>query len=156
MSRLGRIPKRALLFSYLIILIGRYPAGAAENQSQTVRVKIGTILANNQNDEIDPKLNVMKNQLKVMKYRSYRLLKEETQNVPWQRSAAFDIPGGRSLVITPQEFRNKQLALKVRLQQGDKPVVDTSVRLNNGGNFLLGGPPHEGGVLILSISATAQ
>jgi hypothetical protein len=156
MSRLGRIPKRALLFSYLIILIGRYPAGAAENQSQTVRVKIGTILANNQNDEIDPKLNVMKNQLKVMKYRSYRLLKEETQNVPWQSSAAFDIPGGRSLVITPQEFRNKQLALKVRLQQGDKPVVDTSVRLNNGGNFLLGGPPHEGGVLILSISATAQ
>src|SRR4029077_6365750 len=97
----------------------------------------------------------MKNQLKVMKYRSYRLLKEETQNVPWQGNAAFDIPGGRSLLVTPQEFRNKQIALKVRLQHGDKPVVDTTVRLNNGGNFLLGGPPHEGGVLVLSISATA-
>jgi hypothetical protein len=35
-------------------------------------------------------------------------------------------------------------------------VVDTNVRLNNGGNFLLGGPPHEGGALVLSISATAQ
>jgi hypothetical protein len=137
-------------------LLAAYPTGAAENQSQTVRVKIGTILASNQNDEIDPKLNAMKNQLKVMKYRSYRLLKEETQNVPWQANAAFDIPGGRSLVVTPQEFRNKQLALKVRLQQGDKPVVDTTVRLNNGGNFLLGGPPHEGGALVLSISATAQ
>jgi len=68
----------------------------------------------------------------------------------------FDIPGGRSLVVTPQEFRNKQLALKVRLQHGDKPVVDTTVRLSNGGNFLLGGPAHEGGVLVLSISATAQ
>jgi hypothetical protein len=157
MSRLGRIPKRVLLFSYLIIiLIAAYPTEAAENPSQTVRVKIGTILANNQSDEIDPKLNAMKNQLKVMKYRSYRLLKEETQNVPWQGNAAFDIPGGRSLVVTPQEFRNKQLALKVRLQQGDKPVVDTTVRLNNGGNFLLGGPPHEGGALVLSISATAQ
>jgi hypothetical protein len=157
MSRLGRIPKRVLLFSYLIIiLIAAYPTGAAESPSQTVRVKIGTILANNQSDEIDPKLNAMRNQLKVMKYRSYRLLKEETQNVPWQGNAAFDIPGGRSLVVTPQEFRNKQLALKVRLQQGDKPVVDTTVRLNNGGNFLLGGPPHEGGALVLSISATAQ
>jgi hypothetical protein len=139
-----------------VIAVAAHAAGAAENQSQTVRVKIGTILANNQNDEIDPKLNAMKNQLKVMKYRSYRLLKEETQNVPWQGNAAFDIPGGRSLVVTPQEFRNKQLALKVRLQQGDKPVVDTTVRLNNGGNFLLGGPPHEGGALVLSISATAQ
>src|SRR5262245_28344738 len=98
MSRLGRIPKRVVLFSYLMILIAAYPTGAAENQSQTVRVKIGTILANNQSDEIDPKLNAMKNQLKVMKYRSYRLLKEETQSVPWQGNAAFDIPGGRSLV----------------------------------------------------------
>jgi hypothetical protein len=156
MSRLGRIPKRVVLFSYLIIFIAAYPTGAAENQLQTVRVKIGTILANNQSDEIDSKLNAMKNQLKVMKYRSYRLLKEETQSVPWQGNAAFDIPGGRSLVVTPQEFRNKQLALKVRLLQGDKPVVDTTVRLNNGGNFLLGGPPHEGGALVLSISATAQ
>jgi hypothetical protein len=108
-----------------------------------------------QRDEVDQRLSAMKNQLKVMKYRSYRLLKEETQNVSWQGNAAFDIPGGRSLLVTPQEFRNKQIALKVRLQHGDKPVVDTTVRLNNGGNFLLGGPPHEGGVLVLSISAIA-
>jgi hypothetical protein len=132
------------------------PTNAAESYSQAVRVKIGTILANNQSDEIDPKLNAVKNQLKVMKYRSYRLLKEETQDVPWRANAAFDIPGGRLLTVTPQEFRNKQLSLKVRLQQGDKPIVDTIVRLNDGGNFLLGGPAHEGGVLVLSISATAQ
>ena len=151
MILLGRILKQILLFS-LISWAAVSPVSGAENNSQTVRVRIGTILATNQSDEIDPRL--MKNQLKVMKYRSYRLLKEETQNVPWQGNAAFDIPGGRSLLVTPQEFRNKQIALKVRLQHGDKPVVDTTVRLNNGGNFLLGGPPHEGGVLVLSISAT--
>jgi hypothetical protein len=156
MSLLGRILKRAILFSCLIYLAAAFPIGAAENSSQIVRVKIGTILANNQNDEIDPKLNMMRNQLKVMKYRSYRLLKEETQSVAWQGNAVFDIPGGRSLIVTPQELRNKQLALKVRLQHGDKPVVDTTVRLKDGGNFLLGGPPHEGGALVLSISATAQ
>jgi hypothetical protein len=156
MNLLGRILKRSLLFSCLLCLTAAYSANAAENSSQTVRVKIGTILANNQDDEIDPKLSKMKNQLKVMKYRSYRLLKEETQSVAWQGNAIFEIPGGRSLVVTPQEFRNKQLALKVRLQHGDTPVVDTIVRLNNGGNFLLGGPPHEGGALVLSISATAR
>jgi len=149
----GRILKQILLSS-LISWVAVSPVNGAENNSQTVRVKIGTILATNQNDEIDPRLNAMKDQLKVMKYRSYRLLKEETKNVSWQGNAAFDIPGGRSLLVTPQEFRNKQIALKVRLQHGDKPVVDTTVRLNNGGNFLLGGPPHEGGVLVLSITAT--
>jgi len=149
----GRILKQILLSS-LISWVAVSPVNGAENNSQTVRVKIGTILATNQNDEIDPRLNAMKDQLKVMKYRSYRLLKEETKNVSWQGNAAFDIPGGRSVLVTPQEFRNKQIALKVRLQHGDKPVVDTTVRLNNGGNFLLGGPPHEGGVLVLSITAT--
>jgi hypothetical protein len=155
MTLLGRMLKQALLFS-LIYLIAAFSVNGAENKSQTVRVKIGTILANNQSDDIDPKLNAIRNQLKVMKYRSYRLLKEETQSVPWQGNAAFDIPGGRSLIVTPQEFRNKQLALKVHLQHGDKPIVDTTVRLKNGGNFLLGGPPHEGGVLVLSISAATQ
>lgn len=154
MSLLGRMLKRALLFSSLICLATAYVVEAAEN-AQIVRVKIGTILASNQSDEMDPKLSAVKNQLKVMKYRSYRLLKEETQNVAWQGNAVFEIPGGRSLTVTPQEFRNKQLALKVRLQHGDKPIVDTTVRLNNGGNFLLGGPPHEGGALVLSISASA-
>ena len=160
MSLPGRVLKRAILFSFLVCFfwVGGYAQSlyGAESRAQTVRVKIGTILASNQSDEIDPKLTVMRNQLKVMKYRSYRLLKEETQNVSWQGNAAFDIPGGRSLVVTPEEFRGRQLALKVRLQHGDKPVVDTTVRLNSGGNFLLGGPQHEGGVLVLSISATAQ
>jgi hypothetical protein len=152
----GRMPTRALLFSCLILFPAAYSLNAAESNSQAVRVKIGTILASNQSDEFDPRLDAMKNQLKVMKYRSYRLLREDIQNVPWQGNASFEIPGGRLLIVTPQEFRNKQLSLKVRLQHGDKPVVDTTVRLKDGGNFLLGGPPHEGGVLVLSISATTQ
>ena len=97
----GRILKQILLFS-LISWAAVSPVSGAENNSQTVRVRIGTILATNQSDEIDPRLNAMRNQLKVMKYRSYRLLKEETQNVSWQGNAAFDIPGGRSLLVTPQ------------------------------------------------------
>ena len=153
---MGRIPTRALLFSCLIFCSAAHSLKAADSSSQTVRVKIGTILATNQTDEFDSRLDTMRNQLKVMKYRSYRLLKEDIQNVPWQENASFDIPGGRSLVVTPQELRNKQISLKIRLQHGDKPVVDTTVRLNNRGNFLLGGPPHEGGVLVLSISAATQ
>lgn len=156
MSHLGRILKRAILFSFVICHAVAYSVNPAENNSQTVRVKIGTILANNRSDDIDPKLKTMRSQLKVMKYRSYRLLKEETQNVAWQGNAVFDIPGGRSLVVTPQEFRDEQIALTVRLQHGDKPVLDTTVRMKTGGNFLLGGPPHEGGALVLSISAMTR
>jgi hypothetical protein len=35
-------------------------------------------------------------------------------------------------------------------------LLDTTVRLQGRGYFLLGGPPHEGGALVISISASAQ
>jgi len=129
---------------------------AAEKGQQAVQLSIGTILASNESDNFDPKLSKMKSQLEVIKYRSYRLIREEVQKTSLQSSAAFEIPGGRSLMVVPEEYRNNRLYLKVRLLEGDKPLLDTRVSLRNRGNFLLGGPPHEGGVLILSISAMAQ
>lgn len=145
---------RGLLFSILPFFTAAY-LSAAESSLQTVQVKIETILASNQSGEFDARLRALEKQLKVLKYRSYRLLKEETQNVPSQGSANFTIPGGRSLIVSPQEVGNERVSLKVRLQGGEKPLLDTTIRLPNKGNFILGGPPHEGGVLVLSISAVA-
>ncbi|MGH7855289.1 MAG: hypothetical protein ACREP3_17695 [Candidatus Binatia bacterium] len=155
MKLLKKLPSRVLLFSLLSAIAGGM-LGAAEKQPQAVRVSIGTILASNQNDEFDAKLKGMETQLKVLKYRSYRLLKNESQTVPWRGEKVFEIPGGRSLTVTPQEFQDNRVSVKVRLMQGQKPVLDTTVKIPNKGNFILGGPPHEGGALVLSISASAQ
>ena len=143
-----------LLFS-LSATLGSAPAGAAEAEKsqQAVQLKIGTILATNQADCLDGQLSKIKQQLEVIKYRCYRLIREESQKGSWQGNTVFEIPGGRSLLVTPQELRNNRISLKVRLLEGEKPIVDTTVRFPNKGNFLLGGPAHEGGVLILSISA---
>ena len=148
---LRKILKPSLLFS--VLLVCSY-LNAAENNLQPVQIKIGTILATNQSDDFDVRLKPIEKQLKVMKYRSYRLLKEDAQSIQWQENANFEIPGGRTLAISPQESRNSQIGLKVRLTQGSKPLIDTTVRLQNRGNFLLGGPPHEGGALVISISAS--
>jgi hypothetical protein len=148
---LRKIVKPSLLFS--VLLVYSY-LNAAENNLQPVQIKIGTILATNQSDDFDVRLKPIEKQLKVMKYRSYRLLKEDAQSIQWQENANFEIPGGRTLAVSPQESRNSQIGLKVRLTQGTKPLVDTTVRLQNRGNFLLGGPPHEGGALVISISAS--
>jgi hypothetical protein len=130
--------------------------GAADKNPQSVQVTIRTILAGNKSDEFDPKLKDMEQQLKPLKQRSYRSLKDESQSVPWQGSKSFEIPGGRSLTVAPQEFQDNRIALKVRLTQGDKPLIDTTVKIPNKGNFILGGPAHEGGNLVLSISAAVQ
>ena len=155
MNLLKNPPLLSLLFSlWLVFLPGH--VGAGEKGQQAVQLHIGTILASNEGDEFDKKLSKMKNQLEVIKYRSYRLIKEESQKVPWHGNAAFEIPGGRTLMVMPREYRDNRLSLSVRLQEGEKPLLDTTVRIRNRGNFLLGGPAHEGGVLILSISAMTQ
>jgi hypothetical protein len=155
MKLLKKLHSRVLLFSWLS-LVAAGTLGAAEKQPDAVRVSIGTILASNQNDDFDVKLKGMEGQLKVLKYRSYRLLKNESQTVPWRGEKVFEIPGGRSLTVMPEEFKDNRVSVKVRLTQGQKPVLDTTVKIPNKGNFILGGPPHEGGALVLSISAAAQ
>jgi hypothetical protein len=153
MILLRNLLKASLLSSLLLLAVC---AEGAENGSKSVQVKIGTILASNESDQFDARLKPMERQLKVMKYRSYRLLKEDSQSVPWNDNATFEIPGGRSLAVSPQDSKDKQIALKVRLTEGTKPLLDTTVRLQGRGYFLLGGPPHEGGALVISISASAQ
>jgi hypothetical protein len=153
MTLLRKLLRPSLLSSLLLLAVY---ANGAENGTKPVQLKIGTILASNQSDEFDARLKPMEKQLKVMKYRSYRLLKEDSQSVPWNDNATFEIPGGRSLAISPQDSKDKQIALKVRLTEGNKPLLDTTVRLQGRGYFLLGGPPHEGGALVISISASAQ
>jgi hypothetical protein len=152
---LENLLRLSLLFSLLLFFSSTH-LGAAEKDKAVVELKIGTILASNDSDCADPKLSKTKNQLEVIKYRCYRLIKEETQKVPWRSNTAFDIPGGRSLVVMPQEYRNKRISLKVSLLEGGRPIVDTTVGVPDRGNFLLGGSAHEGGVLIFSISATTQ
>jgi hypothetical protein len=153
MTLLRNLLKPSLLSSLLLLAVC---AEGAESGSKPVQVKIGTILASNESDQFDARLKPMERQLKVMKYRSYRLLKEDSQSVPWNDNATFEIPGGRSLAVSPQDSKDKQIALKVRLTEGTKPLLDTTVRLQGRGYFLLGGPSHEGGALVISISASAQ
>jgi hypothetical protein len=149
---------QATLLSSLWTLVAAASLGAAEAEKspQAVQLKIGTILATNQADCLDGQLTKMKQQLEVIKYRCYRLIREDSQKASWQADSVFEIAGGRTLIVAPQEFRNNRVSLKVRLLEKEKPIVDTSVRFPNRGNFLLGGPAHEGGVLILSISAATQ
>jgi hypothetical protein len=146
---------KALLFSFFLCSAA-ISVIAADKSFQSVQITIKTISASKQGNEFDARLAPLEKQLKALNYRSYRLLKEETQTARWQGNANFEIPGGRVLTVRPQEVTNNQLGLRVQLKQGGKPQLETTVRLINGGNFILGGPPHEGGVLVLSISATAK
>ena len=130
------------------------PEAATSPAANAVEIRIGAVLASNSSQEFDARLASMHRQFNTLfPYTSYRLVKEERQRVPWGGKVAFDIPGGRYVLVIPREYKNDRVSMKVMVIEGSRPIVDTSVSLRNHATFLVGGPRQHEGVLILSIGA---
>lgn len=95
----------------------------------------------------------LRESLRMFPYSSYRLLQHESRPVAMAKMVEFPVPGERYLLVQPTEFKNGRVALQVMLMQGRKILVNTALKLRNGGEFVVAGPHHEGGVLILAIGA---
>lgn len=130
------------------------PSATTSPVVNAVEVRLGAVLASNSGNEFDARLTSLQRQFDTLfRYTSYRLVKEERQQVPWGGKVAFDIPGGRYLLVIPREFKNERISMRVMLIEGTRPVVDTALSLRNHATFLVGGPQQHEGVLILSIGA---
>jgi hypothetical protein len=53
----------------------------------------------------------------------------------------------------PRGVQDDRVSLNLVLMQGTRALVSTVVSLKNRGTFLVGGPPHGEGVLIIAIGA---
>ncbi|HEX7406269.1 MAG TPA: hypothetical protein VF515_01345 [Candidatus Binatia bacterium] len=147
----------------LVAVCGVYGLAAAQGNvavptsaphTNSVEVRIGAVLASNTGKEFDQRLASMQRQFSTLfAYSSYRLVKEQHQQVAWGERVAFDIPGGRYVVVIPKEFKNDRVLMKVMLIEGTRPIVDTALSLRDHATFLVGGPREHDGVLILSIGA---
>jgi hypothetical protein len=132
------------------------PTVASEPRTRGVEVHIGAVVASNSGQEFDQRLASMQRQFNALfAYSSYRLVKEQRQQVAWGERVVFDIPGGRYVVVIPKEFKKDRVLMKVMLIEGTRPIVDTVLSLRDHATFLVGGPREHNGVLILTIGATA-
>lgn len=120
-----------------------------------VEIRIGAVLASSSGQNFDHRLASLRRQFdSLLPYSSYRLIQEERRRVAWQREAEFRLPGRRYLLVIPREYKNGRVALNLMLVQGTRTLLNTAVSLRNNGTFLVGGPSHEDGVLIIAIGAS--
>jgi len=75
---------------------------------------------------------------RLVGYRSYRVIQQEQRRCAWGQREAFDIPGGRLLRVVPKGMRDEAVMMQIQLVQGARALVDTDVRLQNGGVMLFG------------------
>ncbi len=127
------------------------PVLAAE--AQPLAVQVTTVRASD--DGIcDPQLEPLRPRLRRLAgYRAYHLLRRQQRRVAWRSTESFDVGDGRSLVLLPKGMHDERIMMQVRLLDGRRRLVDTNVRLANGGTmvFGVGRDAHaaDGAVLIL-------
>jgi len=148
----GRAGAPGLLFLLLLplLLLAAVPSEAAD----TVTVDVGAVYASNEGTSIDPALGMIRGKLHSMfNYTSYRMLDRKRRSLSVGETGEFELPDRRSMQATPLPARGDKVRLSIRISEGSRNLLTTTLGLRRGGMVLVGGPPHQAGVLILIISA---
>jgi len=121
---------------------------------ETVRLGVEVVYASNEGQRIDPSLARVERQLRAsFRYSSYRRLDSHELVRSIGQQGTVPLPGGRTLLLVPQGVSGGSVVLLASIQGGGRTILNTELKLANGGSILVGGPAHEAGVLILAITA---
>ena len=152
-----RKPKTRLVgptFPFLALLLLALLAAVPSEAADTVSVDVGSIYASNDGTSIDPALGTIRGKLQSMfNYTSYRMLDRKRRSLSVGEAGEFELPGRRTMRATPLPSRGDKVRLSIQISEGQRSLLTTTLGLRRGGVVLVGGPPHQSGVLILIISA---
>ncbi len=131
------------------LLLAQADAGAADS-GQRIRITVRAIAAGNDPAAppgMDPKLSAIAPHLQQFgeqfRFRSYKLLSEQAFDLDWKAPAQMELPGSRSLQVTPRQL-DKDGKIKVHLDLlGEHPAhtrkLHTDYAIQRGGTILVGG-----------------
>ncbi|HYY51322.1 MAG TPA: hypothetical protein VE755_00550 [Myxococcales bacterium] len=137
---------KLLLFG-AALLLAQADAGVGERR---VKITVRAIAASNDAAApagTDPKLKPIGPQLQSFgeqfRFRSYRLIDERSFDLDWKNAAEVELPGSRSLQVTPRQL-DADGRIKVHLELlGEHPEhtrkLHTDYAIQRGGTILVGG-----------------
>jgi hypothetical protein len=102
----------------------------------------------------DSRLQKVIPQLRALfRYNDYTPLEQYRSDGPLGSAQRFSIAGQRWLEVTPDQLLGRGVRMRVRLLQGDQPMMTANIVAAPGAPALIGGPPHGDGVLIIILWA---
>jgi len=158
----------ALLLS-AALLLAQADAGSV---GRRVKITVRAISASNDAAVpagMDPKLAPIASQIESFqeefRFRSYQLIDEQTFDLDWKNAAQVELPGSRSLQVTPRQL-DADGKIKVHLELlGEHPAhsrtLHTDYAIQRGGTILVGGirvdPQNEkAGKLLIAITQEVE
>ena len=126
-------------------------AAWAENRTT---IQITAVRASNEGRTFDPRLTSLKSELKQLRMRSYSMVNTETRVLHGNGGQfGMELPNGRYLHVTTREHTPDHLRLHILLNEDNRPVLNTYVKLELGSVLVVGGPRDESGTLVITIGS---
>ncbi len=155
---------KALLLAAAILL-----AQADGGTNDHVRITVRAIAATDADGGVDAKLAPIESHLRSFgqqfRFRSYKLVEEQTFDLDWKAPAQMELPGSRSLQVTPRQLAPDG-KIKVHLELlGEHPAhsrkLHTDYSIQRGGTILVGGlqvdPQNpQAGTLLIAITQAVE
>lgn len=139
------------LLTISTFFVGLLFAESAQAQVQ-FKMSIRVIHATKDGNRVDPGISDLKSDLAQLAFTSFKLLDGHTKTVFDREVVALEFPGSRWLEVRTRGVA-KNGALKVSLKVRDLKFK-ARAKVGAGSTVLLGGPPHQGGSIILAVTAT--
>lgn len=128
-------------------------AGAAAKVGK-VQLQMLVVHATTAHSNVDPKLSGLMKYLSPFKYTGFDLLNTHSASLGSNDGASFSIVGGRDVELTLLSTDEKAVRVRVQINQEQRgKLLDTTIRVNRNGSFIVAGPKHKEGVLVLPVTA---
>ena len=117
-----------------------------------LQVNVEVIKAERDSKVVDPELkDLVKELAPVLNYSGFSLLKKTEIFLKAGDKGEVNLSRGRALEFGFMGFEGEQARLMVKIVEKGKETFSTILLLVDKGSILIGGPPHENGVLLLRI-----
>lgn len=131
----------------------RAPTPAPARVSQRVSVEMMVVYATNSHDRVDPRLRSLLPHLRHLNYTGYEVLDVRTDTLSPHQETTFAIVGGRRMQVELLDVDDQQARMRVRMFKDSRRLLDTTVSIHRNRSFIVAGPHHQDGVLILPMTA---
>ena len=122
--------------------------------ARAVDVQLMVVHANNEHDRVDARLGDLRAHLRHMSYTGYDVLQTQNESLTDGQEARYAVAGSREIKVELVDHDGENARLRIRMFTGDRKVLDTTVSVRRNRSFIVMGPSHNDGVLILPITVS--
>ena len=130
--------------------------GSSETRPSSSKAKITVTVVHATDSEtgVDPRLDALASQFRYFKYKGYRVLSTQSADLSAGGDHTFTIEGERKMTVTLVEKNDTSARVRVEIDGKKGKLIDTTVKINRDGTFIVAGPAYKDGILVLPLKAS--